>query len=96
MSSFCIKTNNDKFIDYFFNNISKIISDDIFIKKKKFKIYDNIFIHYKGNNINTFYEKLSNYITESIINTYENENSIDIYVTYEVLETIGTNEKIVF
>lgn len=31
------------------------------------------------------------------INTYEKENnSIDIYVTYEVLETIGTNEKIVF
>ena len=25
-----------------------------------------------------------------------NENSIDIYVTYEVLENIGTNEKIVF
>ena len=30
------------------------------------------------------------------INTYEKENSIDIYVTYEVLENIGTNEKIVF
>lgn len=72
MSSFCIKTNNDKFIDNFFNNISTIISDDIFIKKKKFKIYDNIFIHYKGNDVNTFYEKLSLYITECIINTYEN------------------------
>lgn len=30
------------------------------------------------------------------INTYEKEESIDIYVTYEVLESIGTNEKIVF
>ncbi len=30
------------------------------------------------------------------INTYEKENGIEIYVTYEVLETIGTNEKIVF
>ena len=30
------------------------------------------------------------------INTYEKEDSIDIYVTYEVLESIGTNEKIVF
>ena len=30
------------------------------------------------------------------INTYEKENSIDVYVTYEVLESIGTNEKIVF
>lgn len=30
------------------------------------------------------------------INTYEKEGSIDVYVTYEVLESIGTNEKIVF
>ena len=35
-------------------------------------------------------------IVNKNINTYENENSIDIYITYEVLETIGTNEKIVF
>ena len=30
------------------------------------------------------------------INTYEREDSVDVYVTYEVLENIGTNEKIVF
>ena len=30
------------------------------------------------------------------INTYEKQDSIDVYVTYEVLENIGTNEKIVF
>ena len=30
------------------------------------------------------------------INTYEKEDSIDVYVTYEVLENMGTNEKIVF
>ena len=35
-------------------------------------------------------------IVNKNINTYEHENSIDIYVTYEVLENIGTNEKIVF
>ena len=35
-------------------------------------------------------------IVNKNINTYEHENSIDIYVTYEVLEMIGTNEKIVF
>lgn len=35
-------------------------------------------------------------IVNKNINTYENEKSIDIYVTYEVLENIGTNEKIVF
>ena len=31
-----------------------------------------------------------------VINTYEVENGVNIYVTYEVLENIGTNEKIVF
>lgn len=30
------------------------------------------------------------------INTYEKDGSIEVYVTYEVLENIGTNEKIVF
>ncbi len=35
-------------------------------------------------------------IVNKNINTYEKESGIDIYVTYEVLENIGTNEKIVF
>lgn len=35
-------------------------------------------------------------IVNKNINIYENEDNIDVYVTYEVLENIGTNEKIVF
>lgn len=35
-------------------------------------------------------------IVNKIINTYEKEDGIEIIVTYEVLENIGTNEKIVF
>ena len=35
-------------------------------------------------------------IVNKNINTYEKQDSIDVYVTYEVLENIGTNEKIVF
>lgn len=35
-------------------------------------------------------------IVNKNINTYEHEDGIDVYVTYEVLEEIGTNEKIVF
>lgn len=35
-------------------------------------------------------------IVNKIINTYEKENELEVYVTYEVLEDIGTNEKIVF
>lgn len=35
-------------------------------------------------------------IVNKNVNTYEKEDGLEIYVTYEVLETIGTNEKIVF
>ncbi len=35
-------------------------------------------------------------IVNKNINTYQKDSSIDVYVTYEVLENIGTNEKIVF
>lgn len=35
-------------------------------------------------------------IVNKIINTYEKEDQIEVFVTYEVLENIGTNEKIVF
>jgi similar to stage IV sporulation protein len=35
-------------------------------------------------------------IVNKNINTYEDQEGVDIYVTYEVLENIGTNEKIVF
>lgn len=35
-------------------------------------------------------------VVNKIINTYEKEDGIEVYVTYEVLEDIGTNEKIVF
>ena len=35
-------------------------------------------------------------IVNKNINTYEQEDGVEVYVTYEVLENIGTNEKIVF
>lgn len=35
-------------------------------------------------------------IVNKIINTYEKEDGIEVFVTYEILENIGTNEKIVF
>lgn len=35
-------------------------------------------------------------IVDKIVNTYEKEDGVEVHVTYEVLEDIGTNEKIVF
>lgn len=35
-------------------------------------------------------------IVNKNINIYEKEDGVEIFVTYEVLENIGTNEKIIF
>lgn len=35
-------------------------------------------------------------IVNQVVNTYEKEDGLEVQVTYEVLENIGTNEKIVF
>ena len=35
-------------------------------------------------------------ILDKIVNVYEKDNQLEVYVTYEVQENIGTNEKIVF
>ncbi len=79
----------------------------ISVVKTTYQEYEEIEMTYsieeaKNLGIQELEEELESQIenTENIvnknINTYENENSIDIYVTYEVLESIGTNEKIVF
>ena len=37
-----------------------------------------------------------NKIVDKVINTHEKEDGLEVVVTYEVIENIGTNEKIVF
>ena len=65
--------------------------------KKKYKVEKskNLGIQQLEEELEKEIENKENIVNKNI-NTYENENSIDIYVTYEVLENIGTNEKIVF
>lgn len=55
----------------------------------------NIGIEQLQQELNQEIEQKEN-IVNKIINTYEKENELEVYLTYEVLEDIGTNEKIVF
>ncbi len=78
-------------------SIQKTTYKEVEEKQKTYQIEEA-----KDVGIQQLQEELENEIQdkESIVgknvNTYEKEGSIDIYVTYEVLENIGTNEKIVF
>ncbi len=71
MKTLCIKNNNLKTIDYLMNSISNIDLEGIIFSKRRFSKYTNIIIHYKGNNVDDFYDKVSCVICNCIIDIYE-------------------------
>lgn len=75
MKSICIKTNNIDIISYLQKSFENINLNDTYISIKKFKHFNNIIIHHKGNENTKFYNYISNYITKAIIKFYE-ENLI--------------------
>jgi len=68
MKSFCIKTNNKNILAYLLNNFN---FPNTYISIRKFKIYENIIIHYTGENSSAFYNELSNNFVSLILNFYE-------------------------
>ena len=71
MKSLCIKTNNNKAIDYLLDNLNKIDLEDVYFSCHKFSIYNNIFIHYKGSDENLFFNTISNILSFLVLDIYE-------------------------
>lgn len=75
MKSICIKTNNIDIISYLQKGFENMNIENTYISIKKFKHFNNIIIHHKGNENTKLYNYISNYITKAIIKFYE-ENLI--------------------
>ena len=73
MTSFCIKINNKKIIDYLLNNCKDINLGNIILSNKVFKFYENTIIHYTGNDVSSFYNSLADVIANCIIKFYEHD-----------------------
>lgn len=71
MKSYCIKTDNEKIIDYLLNKIANLDFPDIYYCKKSFKIYENIIMHYKENNIAKFQNIVSSILVDTTIDFYQ-------------------------
>ena len=71
MKSFCIKTNNKKIIQYLLKNLENINMEHTYISHKEFRLYHNIIIHYSGDSISEFYNKLCDILLEVILQFYE-------------------------
>ncbi len=75
MKSLCVKTNYSQVINYLLKNFENINLENTYISIRDFKHFQNIIIHYLGNENLKFYNKVSNIITKCIIQFYE-ENII--------------------
>lgn len=76
MKSICIKTNNQKAINYLLDEINNIEIDEIYFSLKNFKIYTNIIVHYTGNDNTTFFREISYILSSLVVDIYE-DNIID-------------------
>lgn len=73
MKSICVKTNNIDIINCLQKSFENINLEDTYISIKKFKHFNNIIIHHKGNDNTKFYNYISNSITKLIITLYEED-----------------------
>ncbi len=91
MKSICIKTNNKYIIDYLLKDFSNIDLDSVYLSNNSFKIYDNVIIHYLGDNIDNFYKILCESLTQCILFFYEKKITKNIilynYFYFDDLET---------
>ena len=71
MKSICIKNNNNEIRAFLNDKLLNSGLDSLYITNSEFKIYKNIIIHYKAQNLDFFYDKISSILTETILKFYE-------------------------
>ena len=71
MKSFCIKTNNKELINYLLKELEYFDMNNIYVSIYKFKLYQNIIIHYTGKHKDEFLKNISTILAYTIIDFYE-------------------------
>lgn len=71
MKSLCIKTNSQNIISYLLEEFQSLNLDSMYISNHKFKIYENVIVHFTSENTDFFYDKIATILTDSIIKFYQ-------------------------
>ena len=71
MKSYCVKTDNEEIISYLLNKFSSLDFPNIYYCNKSFKIYQNLIVHYKENDLEKFENIISDFIKEIILVFYQ-------------------------
>ena len=73
MKSICIKTNNSNLLNYLLNELKSLDVNNVYFSHNKFKSYKNVIIHYKGDDLNLFLEKISSILSFLVIDELEED-----------------------
>lgn len=95
MISICIKDNSKDLQNFLINEINKSGIDNILYSKHSFKIYDNVIIHYKGSDVEAFYDFLSKTLSRSIEIFYEHKK-VRRLIQFEYFYFDRNDKKIIF
>ena len=95
MISICIKENDSNLQDYLINEIKKSGLNNIVFSKHSFKIYNNLIVHYKGDDINSFYSFLSKILTNAFLIFYE-PKKIKRLILFDYFYFDNYDKKIIF
>ena len=71
MKSICVKTNNENLLNYLLNELDYIEIKPVIISTNKFKNYNNIIIHYRGNESKKFIHEVSCILSCLVIDELE-------------------------
>ena len=71
MKSLCIKTNNQRLLDYLLNELRNLETKDVCFTFRKFKHYKNIIIHYTGKEYAHFISIISTILAFLVIDELE-------------------------
>lgn len=71
MKSICIKSNNPYLIDYLLKDFLNMKFDHVYLSNRTFKIYDNVILHYTGEELDYFYDFVCDRLTKCILFFYE-------------------------
>jgi len=73
MISLCIKINDDNVLDYLVNEINKTTISKVTCKRHKFKVYENVIVHFQGDDFESFFDCISTVVTNAITLFFEDK-----------------------
>ena len=95
MKSLCIKNNNHEIIDYLLKEFSSLNLDSVYISNHKFKIYENVIIHFISENIDFYYDKIASILTNAVTDFYQ-EKLLKRILEYNYFYFSLPEKKIIF